>query len=98
MSRLGEILEAENNEYGKSTKLVPITLTLVIPKNICGMIIGKGGEALKDLRVKSGAQINMSADCLVLISSKLFFNLKFSQNQMKGHVKSQEITFPSHRL
>jgi len=28
------------------------------------MIIGKGGEALKDLRVKSGAQINMSADCL----------------------------------
>jgi len=64
VSRLGEILEAENNEYGKSTKLVPITLTLVIPKNICGMIIGKGGEALKDLRVKSGAQINISADCL----------------------------------
>jgi len=28
------------------------------------MIIGKKGEMLKDLRVKSGAQIVMSADCL----------------------------------
>ena len=28
------------------------------------MIIGKKGEMLKDLRVKSGAQIVMSTDCL----------------------------------
>ena len=91
MTRLGEILEAENNEYGQSTKLVPITLTLIVPKNICGMIIGKGGEALKDLRIKSGAQINMSADCLVglgIIRQLMIF----SQNPMNEHAKLQGIT------
>ena len=52
------------NSYGASNRLVPISITLIIPKNICGLIIGKKGETLKDLRVKSGAQIVMSADCL----------------------------------
>ena len=52
------------NSYGASNRLVPISVTLVIPKNICGLIIGKKGENLKDLRVKSGAQIVLSADCL----------------------------------
>lgn len=64
IQRLAEILESELNSYGASNRLVPITVTLVIPKNICGLIIGKKGENLKDLRVKSGAQIALSADCL----------------------------------
>jgi len=64
IQRLAEILESEMNSYGASNRLVPISITLIIPKNICGLIIGKKGETLKDLRVKSGAQIVMSADCL----------------------------------
>lgn len=64
IQRLAEILESEMNSYGASTRLVPISITLILPKNLGGMIIGKKGEMLKDLRVKSGAQIVMSADTL----------------------------------
>ena len=50
------------NSYGASTRLVPISLTLVIPKNIGGLIVGQGGKNIKDLRVNSGAQIIFSAE------------------------------------
>ena len=62
MKRLSEILESEVNSYGTSTRLVPISLTLVIPKNIGGLIVGQGGKNIKDLRVNSGAQIIFSAE------------------------------------
>ena len=39
-----------------------ISLTLVIPKNIGGLIVGQGGKNIKDLRVNSGAQIIFSAE------------------------------------
>jgi len=64
VKRLSEILESEVNSYGASTRLVPISLTLVIPKNIGGLIVGQGGKNIKDLRVNSGAQIIFSAECL----------------------------------
>ena len=62
VKRLSEILESEVNSYGASTRLVPISLTLVIPKNIGGLIVGQGGKNIKDLRVNSGAQIIFSAE------------------------------------
>jgi len=64
IKRLSEILESEMNSYGTSKRIVPISLTLIIPKNIGGMIVGKGGESIKDLRVNSGAQIAFSSECL----------------------------------
>ena len=62
IKRLSEIVESEMNSYGTSKRIVPISLTLIIPKNIGGMIVGKGGESIKDLRVNSGAQIAFSSE------------------------------------
>ena len=62
IGRLSEILESEVNSYGASSRLVPISLTLIIPKNICGIIVGKKGETIKELRVQSGAQIVLAAE------------------------------------
>ena len=62
VGRLSEILESEVNSYGASSRLVPISLTLVLPKNICGIIVGKKGETIKELRVQSGAQIVLAAE------------------------------------
>ena len=67
ISRLSEILESEVNSYGASSRLVPISLTLIIPKNICGLIVGKKGETIKELRVQSGAQIALAAEVGFLV-------------------------------
>lgn len=64
VGRLSEILESEVNSYGASSRLVPISLTMIIPKNICGFIVGKKGETIKELRVQSGAQIALAVECL----------------------------------
>ena len=70
IKRLSEILESEMNSYGTSKRIVPISLTLIIPKNIGGMIVGKGGESIKDLRVNSGAQIAFSSEeCYITLCS-----------------------------
>lgn len=72
IGRLSEILESEVNSYGASSRLVPISLTLIIPKNICGIIVGKKGETIKELRVQSGAQIVLAAEVIKKISEIMF--------------------------
>ena len=62
VGRLSEILESEVNSYGASSRLVPVSLTMIIPKNICGFIVGKKGETIKELRVQSGAQIALAVE------------------------------------
>ena len=62
IGRLSEILESEVNSYGASSRLVPISLSMIIPKNICGFIVGKKGETIKELRVQSGAQIALAVE------------------------------------
>ena len=73
IGRLSEILESEVNSYGASSRLVPISLSMIIPKNICGFIVGKKGETIKELRVQSGAQIALAVE--------VNYSLKIDKNE-----------------
>ncbi|MCJ1309126.1 hypothetical protein MMC25_002781 [Agyrium rufum] len=46
------------NEYGGDSER--ITDTLVVPSEAVGMIIGKGGETIKDMQSTTGCKINVS--------------------------------------
>ncbi|XP_026053707.1 poly(rC)-binding protein 4 isoform X4 [Carassius auratus] len=42
----------------------PVTLRLVIPASQCGSLIGKGGSKIKEIREKTGAQVQVAGDLL----------------------------------
>jgi len=52
--------EVKNDCMGKDEN--EIRLRFLIPKNICGSIIGKKGDVIKDLRLRSGAKFDVNRD------------------------------------
>ncbi|XP_042605223.1 poly(rC)-binding protein 4-like isoform X3 [Cyprinus carpio] len=49
---------------GTVTSKPPVTLRLVIPASQCGSLIGKGGSKIKEIREKTGAQVQVAGDLL----------------------------------
>lgn len=55
-----DVEESLENTDSKRAQSQKITLKILIPANVAGSIIGKGGEAIKDLKSRTNAQIKVS--------------------------------------
>ena len=62
---------AKNTIINKKRTVSPVTLKLIMPTHMCGVILGKSGATAEELRNKTGAKLDITNELLVNSTERL---------------------------